>query len=102
VSAFVNAGRVRLLIGVGSVVVAGWLYVCALASASAFGTLSSFVHPWQNPTVDILLLCLCAFAVVWLVPLIRAATRLQRRAAMVLVVVPLGILFHFGAWVACK
>jgi hypothetical protein len=91
-----------LLIGAGCVMVAAWLYVCALASASAFGTFSSFSHPWQNFTVDVLLLCLSVFAVIWLVALMRGGTRLQQRVAMLLAVLPLGILVHFGIWVACK
>lgn len=40
--------RIRLLLGIGLVVVLASVYVRALAVASVYGTFSGMVRPWQD------------------------------------------------------
>jgi hypothetical protein len=90
--------RVRLLLGIGLVVVLASAYVRALAVASAYGTFSGMVRPWQHVGTDLLLFVLSAGALVCLFPVVRSGGWAQRIVGILLVTGPLLVLGHFITW----
>jgi hypothetical protein len=74
------------------------LYVRALAGAAAFGTYSSFVHPWRSIISDILMFGFSATALVFLSSVARYGSWLQRVGAFVLGLLPAWVLGHFFLW----
>lgn len=90
--------RVRLLLGIGLVVVLASVYVRALAVASVYGTFSGMVRPWQNVSTDFLLFALSAGALVCLSAVVRSGSRVHRIVGFLLATVPLLVLGHFITW----
>jgi len=90
--------RIRLLLGIGFVVVLASVYVRALAVPSIYGTFSGMVRPWQDVGTDLLLFSLSAVSLGCVAPAVRAGPRPHRVAGLVLASLPLWVLGHFITW----
>lgn len=76
----------------------GFLYVRGLAGAAVSGTYSSFAHPWRSVGSDLLMFALCGACLVLLAVFVRCGSKLQRVAAVLLVMLPLLVISHFVLW----
>src|ERR1043166_2665259 len=90
--------RVRLPPAFVCSIALGFFYVPAPAGAAAFGTYSSFAHPWANIDRDILIFALCGACLVLLTGFRRSGSKLQRTAAVLLAALPLLVIAHFILW----
>ena len=88
----------RLSVSFVCVVTLAFLFVRATAFGHAFGTFGSFAHPWQDSTVDVLIFSLAAVSFVCLVPLIWRGRRIQRLAAVFLLLLPICVFSDFIFW----
>ena len=98
-SAQPNEIRIRLLLGIGLVVVLASVYVRALATASVSGTFSGMVRPWQRLGPDFLLFGLSSASLVCLAPLARRGGPASYRVmGITLATLPLLVLGDFVIW----
>jgi hypothetical protein len=91
--------RLRLIVSALCAVAAMVLYVPAEAKAVAFHDfIRSFVHPWGNLVVTLLILGSCVGAIIAAVPVIRMGSFWLRTSATAVAACPAVILVRFLVW----
>ncbi len=92
--------RLRFGVVVGCVGGAVFIYLPAEGGATAFHDFyRHFAHPWENTSITVVMLALCAAAVVAAIPVFRRGSTFRRTGVAVMLLAPMFIVARFLFWI---